>query len=349
MKARAGLTLIEALVVIFIIGVLIALLLPAVQAAREAARRAQCIANLRQIALAVHGYHDSVGTLPMGESPGGISPHVAILPFLERGDVYNAFNFGLPDPSNPKKVVDYIWISPESRTAALTRINIYVCPSEIYTEGDAESWASNYAWNSGTWWPRTRGWDGLFGRSMLNNWQSDSPKLNPNIDPPLGALGLGACVDGLSNTLLLAEVANGPIQPAAGRTRVSDCYVIQNLSAETPISLAIKACDAVDWKTGVIPWNGLWRYKGYSWAEGSMWKTWFNSIRRPNQVCCTEGSGAGLSWWWIMKPASSYHAAFVNAALADGSVRPFKETIDPTIWAGFSTRAGGEVIPVADY
>src|SRR4051794_32147508 len=85
---RKGFTLIELLVVIAIIAVLIALLLPAVQAAREAARRAQCVNNMKQLGLAVHNYHDTWGQLPMGEMPGGMSPQIGILAFVEQSTLY---------------------------------------------------------------------------------------------------------------------------------------------------------------------------------------------------------------------------------------------------------------------
>ncbi|HEU5118030.1 MAG TPA: DUF1559 domain-containing protein, partial [Isosphaeraceae bacterium] len=128
-----GFTLIELLVVIAIIGVLIALLLPAVQAAREAARRAQCTNNMKQLGLSMHNYHDTMGSFPIGRTGSGYSypgcPNtnrrtwaLSIMPYLELASVFNAVNFSQPfyDASN--------------RTAVMTSISVYQCPSDPNNE-----------------------------------------------------------------------------------------------------------------------------------------------------------------------------------------------------------------------
>jgi prepilin-type N-terminal cleavage/methylation domain-containing protein len=130
MNSRRGFTLIELLVVIAIIGVLVALLLPAVQHAREAARRASCINNLKQVGIALHGYHDQTGALPMGysHSPGytwgGFGWAAAILPQLEQTPLFNTINFDLP-----------AWTA-ENSTSCLARPGVYLCPSDDTSEGN---------------------------------------------------------------------------------------------------------------------------------------------------------------------------------------------------------------------
>ena len=157
---RRGFTLIELLVVIAIIAVLIALLLPAVQAAREAARRIQCVNNLKQIGLAVHNYHDSVGTLPLGcavtfDRSGnpffnGWGITARILPYLEDQNKFNACNFSLANET------------PQNDTAMRIATSTYLCPSDgqnqvIFIDDGQPRNNTNYAFNRGDWYV----WGGL--------------------------------------------------------------------------------------------------------------------------------------------------------------------------------------------
>lgn len=189
--SRAAFTLIELLVVIAIIGILVALLLPAVQFARESARRMQCQNNLRQVGLAVHHYHDALKLLPPGDTSGnlaGTSAFTVILPFLEHSNTIQFYDFskGNSDPAN--------------RKAVSQRLQVYLCPSCVFVRGvpragcDANLRApGTYAFCSGSLDP----WSGVTPTGPLNN--------GAIVYPPSGNTSLGSITDGTSNTFLAGE------------------------------------------------------------------------------------------------------------------------------------------------
>src|SRR4051812_45828242 len=162
---RPGFTLIELLVVIAIIAVLIGLLLPAVQAAREAARRAQCVNNLKQLGLALHNYHDTVGAFPLGRftnSSDSFSPFARILPFMEQSNAFAAANFDVP------------WSNAINLTATQTKIATFLCPSDSQVGTIPNGWGgTNYRSNEGT---SVAMWHGI----------SDTAGVNASIAAPNG-------------------------------------------------------------------------------------------------------------------------------------------------------------------
>ncbi len=186
---RRGFTLIELLVVIAIIAVLIGLLLPAVQAAREAARRAGCLNNLKQIGIALHNYHDSRNVLPpgyiyvYGYPTGGFGWATMILPNIEQAALFNAVNFSLP-----------AWSSPNS-TACVQKIASYFCPTDYTTQGFLSREGFNYAKSS---------YVGSFGPNDMDIVPEDRAGLFSRNSQ----IKFADVTDGLSQTLAVGERTN---------------------------------------------------------------------------------------------------------------------------------------------
>jgi prepilin-type N-terminal cleavage/methylation domain-containing protein/prepilin-type processing-associated H-X9-DG protein len=201
-RVRTAFTLIELLVVIAILAVLIGLLLPAVQKAREAAARAQCKNNLHQMALALHGYHDAYRALPAGVTAGAtanfLSFHVDILPYLEQENLYRQFN------------LSQRYDAAGNLALGLVKVPNYQCPSatQLYTLSSSE-----YAGGQKTW---TNHYYGVAGPLGINP-QSGAPYAylvtNQGNEATQGVLGLGTRTrltdvkDGASNTLMLGELS----------------------------------------------------------------------------------------------------------------------------------------------
>lgn len=340
-KSPRGFTLVELLVVIAIIGVLVALLLPAVQAAREAARRMSCQNNARQLALAMHNYESTYTRYPASmyapigatftSNNGSWSIHGRILSFIEQENAGSLINLEVAydDPINLNTGVPAM------------RIPTFLCPSEandtVRTKnGAAYVYPHNYGFNFGTWhvWdPNTgRGGDGMF---------FPNARMTP-----------GSVVDGLSNTLMLAEVkAYTPY----GRNMTSEPPTTPpSTAAEVSALIAI----APDKKMGAATNDNTGHTE---WPDGRVHHSGFTTTLPPNTPAPVvfngltfdadfnsrqEGSSATIPTAAAITSRSYHNGGVVNVALMDGSVRSITKSIDLATWRALGTRQGGEVAMV---
>jgi prepilin-type N-terminal cleavage/methylation domain-containing protein/prepilin-type processing-associated H-X9-DG protein len=360
MMRRRGFTLIELLVVIAIIGVLIALLLPAVQAAREAARRTQCVNNLKQMGVALHNYHDANGSFPMGASSGmrnlnqyyakqNFSAHAAMLPFLEQAPLYNAINFNWGAEDDTAQLCFRI-----NSTATRASVAVFVCPSDPYAgkpdhNGDPDT--NNYYGCIGTTTWLTNPSNTSIGPYLTG---TAGPKDSSGIFTWQASYGIRDVTDGTSNTVAFAEAVVGNQSLVKGQKRIGMTGVTINPAAAAnsidpstnpgPAALlqAIQSCNQA-YSTGSY---SIDRQRGENWAHGCQDMTLFNTISTPNAFtdqwtnCSNSGSGAMSN----ISNSDSYHPGGVNVCMTDGSVKFIKETVNQRTWWALGTKANGEVI-----
>jgi prepilin-type N-terminal cleavage/methylation domain-containing protein/prepilin-type processing-associated H-X9-DG protein len=328
MTRRSAFTLVELLVVIAIIGVLVALLLPAVQAAREAARRSQCSNNLRQIAIGCHNHHDTYGILPPashnqifrtalngGNAWDRMGYITATLPFMEQKPLYqNCIRYQKNDGGRP-------WTMHNMGTGAPSpygqRVNTLVCPSDP----DAKlpvNWLAptNYHANRGDMWVN---WDWWEWRGPFGNGER-------------GNATFASITDGSTNTLLLGEVCIGKT-PNKGANIKGGIAV--NVSPFGPGDSPM-ACYAKRGPNGILLGDAQHCYDGSDqWGIGRRWGdamsvyTTFFAILPPNQPSCAGGAAEN----WGAPTSSSHHPGGAQVAMCDASVRFIPENIyagDPT-------------------
>jgi prepilin-type N-terminal cleavage/methylation domain-containing protein/prepilin-type processing-associated H-X9-DG protein len=331
-RVKRGFTLVELLVVIAIIGVLVALLLPAVQAAREASRRSSCQNKLKQFGLALLNYESAKKELPAGSlgvigvgagSPPYYSPHAQLLAYFEQGVIAQRLNFDISP-----------WDPPNNEVARTTP-DIFLCPTDPLNgqpNREVMGW-SNYHGNAGGWVKLTKSWDGLFGP-----YSSEKPNEKVGGYAQLPPVTLGQVPDGTSNTAAFAEIANGHgSDTQAPKNKTADCF--ERVIPSTTATAAWNAINGFTWENSAIPWSGSWRWRGYPWTEGTMWRTWYNHLQPPNSVCWTP-CGGGDCWWDLVSPATSYHTGVTNVLMLDGSVQAVADGMDPEPWLQTGTRDG---------
>ncbi len=336
-RFRAGFTLVELLVVIAIIGVLVALLLPAVQSAREASRRIKCANHLKQIGLALQNYENTFKILPMGTmniagGQSGIannsSPHPMMLPYLELGNAATLFDFN-SDLNG----------STTNLQARQQKIAVFKCPSQPPA--------------SPFFLPPTQCPEGCgqtnYVQSLGNN--ANYAGVGGIPDGPFGrryGARFAEVSDGLSNTAFFSEILMG-LAASSGATVIvpagskDDYAVATNLNfsswdaSPTGDVIAVPECDnrATD----------AWAYRGKQYYRGVVVTTYYSHTLTPNAKFrdCIRGTGLDRGHM----AARSYHPAGVNVVLGDGSVRFANNNVNDIVWRAVGSKGAGDT--VGDY
>ncbi|WP_165228156.1 DUF1559 family PulG-like putative transporter [Aquisphaera insulae] len=326
MFKRRALTLIEVLVTIGIIGLLLAILLPALQSAREAARRTQCSSNLSQIGIAFNGYLTLYGVFPAAGMNGSkdmsyfqSSPFCRILPGLEQQELYHSLNFDIPQsPFSP--------INTENTSAVSVSLSVFLCPTDGGPTLSATG-ALSYRVNLGAGYK-------IFA-SLMGPTEPGAFEFHRWISP-------ADFRDGLTYTALVSERLRGGGDPTGWDPARDPWYAGFSRNPPYPIDTAIDYCASVP--SGVPPHSSI---GGTSWFRNGFDYAWYNHATGVNSRIpdCTDlppeagirGSpGSGIY------AARSFHGGGALVLTADGSVHWVKGGVALPIWRALGTRAGQE-------
>ncbi len=316
MRMRRGFTLIELLVVVSIIGILVALLLPAVQAAREASRKVLCSNNFKQLGLALHGYHGTYNSFPIGRTglyytypskdPNRRTWSLGLLPYIEQGPLQNAFNFALS------------FYEPQNQTAVNIQVATFVCPSDMPCIQEPWSSVPRVKGSVAANWGNTHYFQGEANRGADGPVPFNGPNGKSTFTgaPFAGNLsfGLNTFSDGTSGTILLGEVIIGQnlvVADHRGDLFNDDRACAMFMTYTTPNS---KILDQMG--------DDIYCGQGYA-----------------NNPPCNGASPA-------FNASRSRHPGGVHTLLGDGSVRFVKDSVDIQVWRALGSPSGGEILPI---
>ncbi|HUG17337.1 MAG TPA: DUF1559 domain-containing protein [Planctomycetaceae bacterium] len=330
----SGFTIVELMVALSVISLLLALLLPAVQSARESARRTQCLDNLRQFGLAAQNrasaHHDRLPETSTnafdrrrGKFLGSVSPHRELLPFLDQGRWVSEIDYQditINGTNNPPPVDG----NPVLRKLLETRIGVFLCPSDVQRPG-ATNYRANMGYGPGVFGPEPpaiAGFDGNVAGAFVHAREVSFAEFS----------------DGLTNTILFSEKLIGDGDPGRFTPWTDFFYSGENITSD---DRAVQICGSLSQRDP--PHSS---YAGWAWFYGGWNTTWYNHILTPNSPIpdCGGGNDHMAGGGPGVYSARSYHPGGVNAVLADGSSRFIAEEIDLSVWRALSTRKGGEML-----
>lgn len=316
-KRRVGFTLVELLVVIAIIGVLVALLLPAVQAAREAARRSQCQNHIRQLALGCITHESAVGRLPVGFDtiPSGDVKHTWAaysLPYLEQANLFDQIDLTIPSWQQD--------IGPNAREWVRTQLDIHICPSDvdrgIHTKRSATFAHANYVANIGKlpWYQANQS----EAREKERRPEETRGPFERTFSRRNEGIELRRITDGTSNTSMLGEVRQFPGFDSRGLLYLGSAFY-----DHTNLPNA-RSTDFLEWCAE---------------HDGPNRRLVDESLRDPAAPCDARYSGPRGPW---QQASRSLHPGGVHNAFVDGHVEFISEDIDFCVWQSYGTRSGAD-------